>query len=101
MIGGTVPGVLLRVCRKCVRFAALCVAGAVGFVVVVIGGALLTLAIVAPPSKVGAGATLCFVGPVVANCCNALAILWINLFFGFLLSCCIDSTNSVHTSSAC
>ena len=84
------------------RFAALCVAGAVGFVVVVIGGALLTLAIVAPPSEVGAGATLCFVGPVsVANCCNASAIRCINFFFGFLLSCCIDSTNSVHTSSAC
>ena len=58
MIGGTVPGVLLRVCQKCVCFAVLCVAGAVGFVVVVIGGALLTLAIVAPPSEVGAGATL-------------------------------------------
>ena len=83
------------------RFAALCVAGAVGFVVVVIGGALLTLVIVAPPSEVGAGATLCFVGPVVANCCNASAIRCINFFFGFFLSCCIDSTNSVHTSSAC
>ena len=67
------------------RFAALCVAGAVGFVVVVIGGALLTLAIVAPPSEVGAGATLCFVGPVVANCCNASAIRWINFFFGICL----------------
>ena len=46
------------------RFAALCVAGAVGFVVVVIGGALLTLVIVAPPSEVGAGATFVLLVPL-------------------------------------
>ena len=66
------------------RFAALCVAGAVGFVVVVIGGALLTLVIVAPPSEVRTGATLCFVGPVsVANCCNASGYSLDQLLFWF------------------
>ena len=58
MMGGTVPGVLLRVVQKCVCLAALCVVGAVGFVVVVVGGALLTLSIVAPPSEVGTRVTL-------------------------------------------
>ena len=40
---GVVPGVLCLVFRMCVRGAALCVVGAVGFVEVVTLGALLTL----------------------------------------------------------
>ena len=43
MMAGTVPGVLLRVVRRWVRGATLCVAGAVGLAEVVIWGASLTL----------------------------------------------------------
>ena len=42
-IVGTAPGTLLRVTRLWVRGAALCVAGAVGFVEVVMSGASVTL----------------------------------------------------------
>ena len=43
MMAGTVPGVLLRVVRLCVRGAVLWIAGAVRFVDVVIGGDVVTL----------------------------------------------------------
>ena len=40
MMGGAVPGVLFLVLRRCVRGFVFIVVGAVGFVVVVIGGAI-------------------------------------------------------------
>ena len=99
---GMAPGVLFLVVRPCVRGAALMMRGSVGLLVVVIGGACITLSIVAPPSEVGTFSTLCGEeGRVAAIVFIAVAMVRSSFLFAVVGRRAIDVTSSSCTSMAC
>ena len=99
---GTAPGVLFLVLRPCVRGAAFRMRGLVGLLVVVIGGACITLSIGAAPSEVGTFSTLCGAeGRVAAIVFITVAIVRSSFLFAAVGRRLIYVASSSCTSMAC